>query len=385
MKRTLKKIYRTGVALPASITGWPLIASDHISLEAAAEVENSKYHRDIFPVERFNRVTPQTLGEPLHWKFLPGALGTTESSEPVAATILSSAFLLGPAGTVINRQRKLVYDASLEICLTPDSHSVFNRTIYQKPRFLKGFTLNISASQAHENYFHWLTDALPKLNLAVASGHKIESFDHFVVSSRKHSFQKTTLRLLGIPENKIVALDEHPYLKCESVLITTATCMSGNVSSWILDFLRKSFVPANVENKTSSDIFIGRKNAVRRRLLNETELSQLLATHGFTTVYPESMSFEEQVALFANARRIVAAHGAGLTNIAFCSPGTHILELFPPSYINQGFWTMASLNKLDYTYLIGEGPEVPGNYDLLRNTDFTINVDNLIHAVQSAA
>jgi len=355
--------------------GWPLLVDHYVMLQDA---DSTTWHADVFPVLSFNRVAPETNGKPLHWKFRDGALGITSHTASVAARCLSNARVLDPAGTIINKEGKLVYDASEEICLTPDTHSVFNRVIYKRPLVLKGLGLNISASQSHENYFHWMTDAIPKLGIATAAGYELRQFDYFIVNSRSQHFQQETLRLLDLPNEKIIALDEHPYLLCENLLVTTATCLSGNVSPGIIQFLRDSFLPHKASTQTPERILVARKNAVRRKLLNESALSLGLKEFGFETVYLEDCSFQEQMALFANAKIIIASHGAGLTNVAFCTAGTHVLELFPPTYVNQGFWTMSSNNGLVYSYLIGEGEEVPNNHDLLRNIDFTISMTEVI-------
>lgn len=354
---------------------WPLVAAGHCMLEGAAT--GSNYYPSLIPVVPFQRVLPDTLGEPLHWKFEPRAHGTTTHTQPVAAALLQGAFVLGPAGTILTKDRKLVYDASLEVCLTPDTHSICNRVIYAKPRRLSGLSLNLTASQAHENYFHWVTDALPKLALAQAAGYNLSDFDHFIVNSHSRAFQQETLTLLGIPTAKIVALDEHPVLQCAKLLVTTAPCLSGNVSPWMIRFLRDSFLTGNVVTGQEK-IFIGRKNTVRRSLLNESAISAALEQQGFKTVYPETLSFAQQVSLFAGAKVIIAAHGAALTNLAFAAPGTRVLELFPSSYINQGYWTMASVAGLHYAYAITPVPEIPGNHDLLRNVDFAADLTKII-------
>lgn len=47
------------------------------------------------------------------------------------------------------------------------------------------------------------------------------------------------------------------------------------------------------------------------------------------TVELETMSFSDQVQLFAKARIVVGIHGAGLANIVFCRPGTVLVEVDP--------------------------------------------------------
>ncbi|RYE32726.1 MAG: glycosyltransferase family 61 protein [Sphingobacteriales bacterium] len=98
----------------------------------------------------------------------------------------------------------------------------------------------------------------------------------------------------------------------------------------------------------------------------------------FSIVYLEDYSVADQVKLFYNAREIIAIHGAGLTNLIFAQPGTTVIELFPVSYVNQCYWTIASKNKLQYSYLLGEGVDVTTEKNHLIDSDFYISVEKLL-------
>jgi capsular polysaccharide biosynthesis protein len=76
---------------------------------------------------------------------------------------------------------------------------------------------------------------------------------------------------------------------------------------------------------------------------------------GFTVVAPETLSFAEQARLFAGAEAVVAPHGAALANAVFCRPGTRIVELFAPGYVNVCYWALANQVGLDYRYLLARG------------------------------
>lgn len=45
----------------------------------------------------------------------------------------------------------------------------------------------------------------------------------------------------------------------------------------------------------------------------------------------------------ANAECVIAAHGAGLTNLLFCQPGTRVLEIFTPKWIVFCFARLGSM------------------------------------------
>src|SRR5262245_8450133 len=67
------------------------------------------------------------------------------------------------------------------------------------------------------------------------------------------------------------------------------------------------------------------------RVSNENQLLPILFGAGFEKIIPEALSFDEQVALFQGAECIAGAHGAGLTNIIFSSPGCQIIEIRNPT------------------------------------------------------
>ena len=60
------------------------------------------------------------------------------------------------------------------------------------------------------------------------------------------------------------------------------------------------------------------------------------------------ITFLEQVELFHNAEIIVAAHGAGLTNILFSEPGTKVYEIFQ-EHEDDAFWYLSQLLNLNHT------------------------------------
>lgn len=76
--------------------------------------------------------------------------------------------------------------------------------------------------------------------------------------------------------------------------------------------------------------WVGRKssNSLRDRTPEGTEdLIRELARHGFDQVYFEDLTQLEQVAIMRNAEAMVTVHGAGVANMMFAAPSTHVYEL----------------------------------------------------------
>ena len=91
--------------------------------------------------------------------------------------------------------------------------------------------------------------------------------------------------------------------------------------------------------------------------MNEEEISERLEKHGFRIVRLEEHPVAEQAAMFDSAQAVCALHGAGLTNLAFCRPGTRVLELFSPLYGTHAFHMIALRLGLDYCCVNGRDEE----------------------------
>lgn len=53
-----------------------------------------------------------------------------------------------------------------------------------------------------------------------------------------------------------------------------------------------------------------------------------------------------QAEAFFGADWVVAAHGAALTNLAFCRPGTRVIELFSSEYVNPCYRDLCTAARL---------------------------------------
>ena len=107
---------------------------------------------------------------------------------------------------------------------------------------------------------------------------------------------------------------------------------------------------------------------------NEPELVALLGARGFSMVDPGTLSVAEQIRLFAEAECIVAPHGGALTNLAFASPGTSVIELFAPDYVQGCFWKLSTcVPGLTYRYLVGTGH--PARPDRMWGVDSDMRID----------
>ena len=186
-------------------------------------------------------------------------------------------------------------------------------------RVLKG-TFHLGISPHIYSYYHLLTDLLPHLIDA-------PRFPVLVPDFMPHVFLDF-LREAGF-ELQVLGAD---IFHVEKLIIPDM-----NKPDWNLDKIKKILIFVdNLYPKLRSDkslfqkkIYVSRKLAVKRHLVNEEDFVGLLKKHKYCKVYLEHMSIREQVELFRNASHVITAHGAGLTNILFAPASVKILEIRP--------------------------------------------------------
>jgi tetratricopeptide (TPR) repeat protein/capsular polysaccharide biosynthesis protein len=253
------------------------------------------------------------------------------------------------------------YPGQLPICQEqdPTQHLLFWQNRLPPLKFMDGSVAVLSGLSGNV-YFHWMVDVLPRLEVMRCQGINWTDIDWFMVNSCRSPFQRQTLEILGIPPHKILESDRYSHIQAEQLVVPSFAGHLGWLSDWALRFLRQSFLSKALTALPSNSqlyperIYISRAKAKYRKIFNESAVINILAKYGFISVALESMSFLEQVALFANAKAIVAPHGSGLTNLIFCDSGAKVVEIFSPHYVRPYFWTIAHQLQLEHYYLLGE-------------------------------
>ncbi|MCM3603610.1 glycosyltransferase family 61 protein [Robertmurraya korlensis] len=269
---------------------------------------------------------------------------------PAYVFTFPNGYVFGENGVIITPDNKLVWDLSTEFISSPADHSLFKRNHLPKVES-SSKTIGVIATLGGHNYYHWMFDILPRFDLLTKSRIPI---DYYILNKCNFSYQRETLDLLRIPKEKIIQSSNDMFIQSKQLVVPSRT---GYTAKWASDFLREKFLPFANDMTTSFSerIYITREDAEGRRVLNEEEVVNFLNEHGFTKVSLQNLSVVEQINLFSKAKFIVAPHGAGLTNLTFCNPGTKVIEFFSPNYLETCYWHLSSFLDLNYRHIIGEG------------------------------
>lgn len=120
-----------------------------------------------------------------------------------------------------------------------------------------------------------------------------------------------------------------------------------------LMLIRKAFLGPDTRQPSGRKIFVSRRSAANRVVVNEDELFKICATRGFELIDTEKFTISEQAKLFSEAVAVVGAKGAALTNGIFASPECKFLLLSPADFPDPFFWDIVSQLKCDYAELFG--------------------------------
>lgn len=229
----------------------------------------------------------------------------------------------------------------------------FNKT-FDKARVRNAFarkvpfleTAAVFTDSHSQNYAHWLTEVLPRINLFS----DIREYDStsIVVDEKLHKNILESLFLLAGEDRKIVFLGTGRGIAVRNALVVSPSSYTpfGNRG---LNSKNPSILNSSIFCSTSIALCVNKiKNKIKnndsaikyppkiylkrtlraRGLINAKEVEKELTSRGYVAIEPDSLSFSEQVALFNSVTHCIAPTGAGLANGIFCKPGTKVGIIF---------------------------------------------------------
>ena len=295
---------------------------------------------------------------------------------------------------VLAADGRLVGDASFQFAkkewrlIRPEDNNIFRQRYFLRPVPVAGTVCSLlsGGGAGTGNFSHWLLDSLPRLHLVKEAG-LWDSIDYFLVYDRTNSFVRETLGLLGVGPERLLDVRTHRHLQADRLVVPSAVRGRGrHFPRWTFEFLRTAYDDARrqVTRPFSPLVYINRRDAAVRRIINEDEIQALLLPYGFATYQLSELSFAEKSALFAQARVIVSPVGAGLANLGFCAPGAVLIELLPHHFVVPDFMEISLRIDMEHHPLVSAPVATGANAYADRLGDLTVDVAalrQLLHAV----
>ena len=202
------------------------------------------------------------------------------------------------------------------------------------------------------NLCHFLLDQATRLDLYRRAG--VAVGDVMVIGPElRFGYQRETAARMGV--RSYLPVSRRARLRVGRLWVSSNCHRQSHPAHWAAPWavaaVREKFDLA--PRQRTRRLLMSRRDSTYRRIGNEAALLEMLRPLGFELIVPGELSFEAQIEAFREATHVIGPHGAGMTNVLWCAPGTHVLEVFHPHY---GTWAYAMLKdvlRLDYASLVG--------------------------------
>lgn len=247
---------------------------------------------------------------------------------------------------------------------------------------LKGAVIVLSSSEPL-NYGSFLFRILPKL----ASIRAYPALDAHLLAPRPAPSCDTLLQLCGVPAERIITQDPTRRYRIERAIIPSLRNNQAYLDPQTIQMfarLRDRWATPQSQH-TALCLYISRlhhsqRGASTRVMTNEAELITRLRTMGFQILYPENTSPQEQIAAFGNAELIVGPSGSAMFNVAFCRPGTKLIDIESEPHWIHAHACLFSSCQLRFGLFVGRSDPSDPNPVHKR---WSVNIEALLDRIQS--
>lgn len=228
-----------------------------------------------------------------------------------------------------------------------------------------------------DNYFNWTLRYASR----VAQYQAMPDVVQLAAPPPGKRYVPETLEFLAVPQREVIHL-EAPTVFERLVLVSPMAFGRYEISPLITETLRDHPRVQELWRRPKRRIYVPRRGVRMRRVVNEPAVEEALARLGFEVFDNAEHSVREQVHAFRDAAFVVSAHGAGLSNIVYCDPGTPVVELVPEGY-DQGvtsYRSLADLFGLPYAQLFAKEAKRDRKGNRC-NSDIQADVEELVQAI----
>ncbi|HLO84530.1 MAG TPA: glycosyltransferase family 61 protein [Nostocaceae cyanobacterium] len=347
---------------------------DRAELIKTSQAENHLYQLDY---EESLDLRPAICEQEIH-RGLKAKEGKFNFTVPFAA-VVKDVELWGTYAVGFTPERKVILETTLDRvdCL---EYSVID-TLKQGFNFqyLKPVSeaCHIDLACSFVNYWshlyaHWFLESLTRLEALENYIQKTGDKPVLIIDPHPPIWKIRSLNLMGYRLEDCIQW--HGFrAKVNELIICSKRREDGRASVKACHWLRERIL-TNLYNDTSSNttnitlnpnVFISRRKANARRIVNEEEVINTLDKLDFSTYVLEDLDWDTQVKIFAQAQFIVTPHGGGVTNIVF-SQNINIIEIFGQK-VSHFYYTIAQGLGFNYACMFCEA----------KGADIIINCDEL--------
>lgn len=238
------------------------------------------------------------------------------------------------------------------------------------PERLQG-TYAILGGSFFPNYWHFLFDNLAKVYSLFLDqpGRQLT----IVMPASLNPLYREMLELVVAGEFGIRYVEDDKWLQVDRLVIPSYVSRRANgylppeYTEFVRDRIFSGLGLPRASNP-SERIYVSRRRAEYRRVLNEDQVEACLAPFGFRSVVLEDMTLRDQVDLFRKAEIVVAPAGAGLGTTLFSGP-IKVVVLYPNQRPTSFFVTQINRLGQQHHWLLGDAAS--------EDVDFLVDIEEL--------
>lgn len=195
-------------------------------------------------------------------------------------------------------------------------------------------------------YYHWLLEVVPAalFGLSVAP----ESWLLLSDGPRGRGYVAEAAEMLA--PGRVIHAGE--VRRVEECIVAAIDPFSGFVQATEIERIRSSFPRGRRDEEWPTRVYVSRRKNKTRAVRNEPEVEAVMRHEGLAVMYPQDLSFRDQIALFSSAELVVAPHGAGLANLVWAERISRVIEIFPASYVNDVYARLSRMMGAEYRYVV---------------------------------
>ena len=275
----------------------------------------------------------------------------------VFTCILDNTKLHVQSGVVVTPENELLVNSAM----SPDrmcSTRVFRSRIEDVSVRIDDRCATIMDGQA-DNYSHWLSECLPRLYSLYRTGEPLR----LIAPQNMGKNWREALELC-IPENVTLEYCDAEWVGVKEFVFasiptyTSFALVPVEHGRYIRNRLYKAY-GLSEEPTPTKNIYITRRDARKRFVLNEADVISYLEKYNFQVCSLDKLSYRDQVTVFHDAKNIIAPHGAGNTNVILSdySPKVALLEFINTQPKPHFFFMTRSFGQR-YYYMFSGGEAV---------------------------
>lgn len=248
------------------------------------------------------------------------------------------------------------------------------------------------------NWYHWLIEILPSAMLAKKLGNNFLDYPYLVPAEyNKYQSFRDSLEIFRLEREVIPLLTTTQYKVDDLIIIDSPAHGPFNLyknywpkvsdykqnASVLSEFRQEILDALRIEKSNPKGMyFLARGNS--RRNYNQEDLIGIAETLGLAIVYPEQLSFHDQVQLFHSAQMIVGASGGAWANILFCQSGSYGLTWIFPEYKEFCVYSnLAMIVGLELSYLFIEAEQSIKNSVAAYSMPYRVDPDVFRYALSA--